>query len=142
VHKFVRFLTLPNNLFFTQIIKSIMYPPPLFTTASFGQVFDPTLEEIRRFGREKVVEPILEQSVVVEGNSAQTVGERAEEVVIRWGKVRRVGRMCVVGRCRAEESRHVVDLGVFAGLFPPDGEVVDNSVQQWRSGSSQAVHNV
>jgi hypothetical protein len=35
----------------------------------FGQVFDPTLEEIRQFVRE-VVEPILEPSVVVEGNSA------------------------------------------------------------------------
>jgi hypothetical protein len=37
---------------------------------------------------------------------------------------------CVVGRCRAEESLHVVDPGVFTGLLPPDGEVVDNSVQQ------------
>jgi hypothetical protein len=34
----------------------------------------------------------------------------------------------VVGRCHAEESLHVVDPGVFAGLLPPDGEV-DNSVQ-------------
>jgi hypothetical protein len=38
--------------------------------------------------------------------------------------------VCVVGRCHIEESRHVVDPGVFAGLLPPDGEVVDNSVQQ------------
>jgi hypothetical protein len=30
----------------------------------------------------------------------------------------------------AEESLHVVDLGGFAGLLPPDGEVADNSVQQ------------
>jgi hypothetical protein len=37
---------------------------------------------------------------------------------------------CVVGRCHAEESLHVVDPGVFAGLLPPDGEVVDSSVQQ------------
>jgi hypothetical protein len=29
-----------------------------------------------------------------------------------------------------EESLHVVDPGVSAGLFPPDGEVVDNSIQQ------------
>jgi hypothetical protein len=58
-----------------------------------GQVFDHTLEEIRRFGPEELVRPILELSVVVEGNSSQIVGERAEEVVIRWGKVRRVGRM-------------------------------------------------
>jgi hypothetical protein len=86
-------LTLPNNLFFTQIIKpSINY---LFSSvthdcpATFGQVFDPTLEEIRRFGREEV-EEILELSVVVEGNSAQIVRERAEEVVIRWDKVWRV----------------------------------------------------
>jgi hypothetical protein len=77
--------------------------------------------------------------------------ERGEEVVIRWGEVRRVERMCkklpversripewplpsclqcVVGRCHAEESLHVVDPGVFAGLIPPDGEVVDNSVQK------------
>jgi hypothetical protein len=59
----------------------------------FRQFFDSTLEEIRRFGREEIVQPILELSVVVEGNSAQIVGERVEEVVIRWGKVRRVGRM-------------------------------------------------
>jgi hypothetical protein len=39
---------------------------------------------------------------------------------------------CVVGRCHAEESLHVVDPGVFAGLLPPEGEVFDNSnsVQQ------------
>jgi hypothetical protein len=36
----------------------------------------------------------------------------------------------VVGHCHAEESFHVFDPGVFAGLLPPDGEVVDNSVQQ------------
>jgi hypothetical protein len=51
------------------------------------------LEEIRRFDREEIVEPILELRVVVEGNSVQIVGERAGEVVMRWGKVRRVGRM-------------------------------------------------
>jgi hypothetical protein len=37
---------------------------------------------------------------------------------------------CVFGRCHAEESHHVVDPSVFAGLLPPDGEVFDNSVQQ------------
>jgi hypothetical protein len=37
---------------------------------------------------------------------------------------------CVVGRCHAKESIHVVDLGVFAGLLPPGGEVVDSSVQE------------
>jgi hypothetical protein len=37
---------------------------------------------------------------------------------------------CVVGRRHAEESLHVVNPEVFAGYFPPDGEVVDNSVQQ------------
>jgi hypothetical protein len=37
---------------------------------------------------------------------------------------------CVVGRCHAEESLHVVDAGVFARLLPPDGEVADNSVHQ------------
>jgi hypothetical protein len=37
---------------------------------------------------------------------------------------------CVIGRCDAEESLHVVDPGVFAGLLPPDGEVVDNSFKQ------------
>jgi hypothetical protein len=107
------------------------------------------LEDIRWFGREEVVELILELSIVVEGNAEQTVGERAEEVVIRWGKVRRVGLMCknlpdeflnvrfrhvcsvcVVGRCHAEESLHAVDPGVFAELLPPDDEVVVNSVQQ------------
>jgi hypothetical protein len=68
-----------------------MYSPPLFTTVS--QVFYSNLEETRRFGREEIVEPILEVIVIVEGNSAQIVGERAEEVIIRWGMVRRVGRM-------------------------------------------------
>jgi hypothetical protein len=40
-----------------------------------------------------------------------------------------LGLQCVVGRCYAEESLHVVDPGVFAGLLPSDGEVVDKSVQ-------------
>jgi hypothetical protein len=76
---------LPNNLFFTQIIKqSINY---VFSSnihdclQTFGQVSDPTLEEIRRCGREEIVEPILELRVVVEGNSAQIVGERERK---RW----------------------------------------------------------
>jgi hypothetical protein len=38
--------------------------------------------------------------------------------------------VCVAGRCHAEGSLHVVDPGVFAGLLPLEGEVVDNSVQQ------------
>jgi hypothetical protein len=37
---------------------------------------------------------------------------------------------CVVRRCHGEESLHVVDPGGFAGLLPPNGEVVDNIVQQ------------
>jgi hypothetical protein len=51
------------------------------------------LEEIHQFGHEEVVKPSLELSVIVEGNSLQIVGERTEEVLIRWGKVRKVGRM-------------------------------------------------
>jgi hypothetical protein len=87
---------LPNKLFFTQIIKeSISYVFSIIHDClpTFGQVFDPTLEEIRWFGHEEVVEPILEFSIIVEGNSMQIVGERAEEVVIQWGKVWRVGQM-------------------------------------------------
>jgi hypothetical protein len=38
--------------------------------------------------------------------------------------------VCVVGHCDAEESLLVIDLGVFAGLLPPDGKVVDSSAQQ------------
>jgi hypothetical protein len=38
------------------------------------------LEEIHQFGREEV-EPILEFSII-QGNTTQIVGERAEEVVI------------------------------------------------------------
>jgi hypothetical protein len=83
VHKFVRFLTLPNNLFFTQIIKrSINY---VLSSSihdclpTFGHVFDPSLGEIHRFGREEFVEQILELRVVAEGNSAQIVGERERE---------------------------------------------------------------
>jgi hypothetical protein len=72
---------------------------------------------------EEVVDPILELSVV-EGNSAQIVRERAEEVVIRWGKVRRVGQMW------KNLSVEFPNGCVFTGLLPPDGEIVDNSVQQ------------
>jgi hypothetical protein len=119
------FLMLPNNLFFTQIMKeslnyvfcSIIYD----CLPTFWQVFDTTLEEIRRFGREEVVEPILELSVVVEGNSEQIVGESGRGGNT-MGQGRRVGRMwknlpvefpewplssclqCVVARCHAEES--------------------------------------
>jgi hypothetical protein len=97
VHKFVCFFNPKNNLLFTQIIKQLINY--VFSSiihdclTTFEQVFDPTIEEIRRSGREEFVEPIFEISVVVEGNSAPIVGEKAEEVVIRWGKVRRVGRM-------------------------------------------------
>jgi hypothetical protein len=38
--------------------------------------------------------------------------------------------VCVVGRCHAEESLHVGNPGGFSGLLPPDGKVVDNSIQQ------------
>jgi hypothetical protein len=86
------FLRLKNNLFFNQTIKYVFFLIIRDCLPKFGQVFDPTLEETRRFGREKFVEPLLELSVVVERNSAQML-ERAEEVVIRWGKIRRVGRM-------------------------------------------------
>jgi hypothetical protein len=76
----VRFLTLSNNSFFTQIIKqSINYISSAIIhdcLPTFGQIFEPTLKAIRQFGREEVVKPILELSVVVEGNSAQIVGER------------------------------------------------------------------
>jgi hypothetical protein len=76
----------PNNLFFTQIIKhSTNYVFSFINhdcLPTFGQVFDPTLEEIRWFGYEEIIELISELSVIVEGNSAQIVGERVEEVVI------------------------------------------------------------
>jgi hypothetical protein len=42
----------------------------------FGKLLDPTLEKIHWFGSEEVVEPILELSIIVEGNSEQIVGER------------------------------------------------------------------
>jgi hypothetical protein len=112
---------------------------------TFGQVFHSTLEEICRFGREEVVEPILEFRVVVEGNSAgcwrvsgrggnpmgqgpesRTDVEEYPGRVPEWPLSSCLQR--VVGRYHAEESLHVVDPGVFAGLLPPDGEVVDNSV--------------
>jgi hypothetical protein len=51
------------------------------------------LQVICRSGPEEVVEPILEFRFFAEGNSLQIVGENAEEVVIRRGKVRRVGWM-------------------------------------------------
>jgi hypothetical protein len=90
----VRFFIAYKHLFFTQTINQLCilldYSRRLPT---IRQVFDPTLEEISQFDREEIVESILELSVVVEGNSAQIIGEKAEEVVIRWGKVRRVGEM-------------------------------------------------
>jgi hypothetical protein len=83
----------------------------------------------------------------MEGNSAQIVGESGrggnpmgqgpESGVDVEESPSRVPEwplssclQCVVGRCNAEESLYVVDPDVFAGLLPPDGEVVDNSVQQ------------
>jgi hypothetical protein len=54
VHKFVRFFNASTNLFFIQIIKqSINYVFSSIThdcLPKFGQVFDPTLGEISRFG--------------------------------------------------------------------------------------------
>jgi hypothetical protein len=142
----VQFLTLPNNLFFSQIIKqSISYV--FFSIIhdclpTFGQVFVPTLEEIHQFGREEV-EPILELGVI-EINSVQIVGrggnpmgqgpeiradvEESPNRVPEW--LLSSCLQCVVRHCHAEESLHVFDLGVFGGLLPPDGEVVDNSFQE------------
>jgi hypothetical protein len=144
------FLTLSNNLFFTQIIKqSINY---VFSSIihdclpMFGQVLEPSLEEIHRFGREEVVEPILEHSIIVEGNYLQIVGESGRGGnLMGQGPEGRVDveespsrvpewllpscLQCVVWRCHSEESLHVVNPGVFAGLLPPGGEVVD-SIQQ------------
>jgi hypothetical protein len=63
---------LPNNLLFSQIIKQLINY--VFSSIihnchpTFGQVFNPMLEEIRQFGHEEV-EPILELSVIVEGIS-------------------------------------------------------------------------
>jgi hypothetical protein len=55
VHKFMRFLALPNNLFFTQTIKQsinhVFFSITHDCLPTFGQVFNPTLEEIRRFGQ-------------------------------------------------------------------------------------------
>jgi hypothetical protein len=93
VHKFVRFSLRPNNVFFTQTVKQSINCVFSSIIHDCLPTFDPTFEEIHRFGREEIVEPILELSVVVEGNSAQIVGGRAEDVVIRWSKVRRVGWM-------------------------------------------------
>jgi hypothetical protein len=59
VHQFVPFFNTSNHLFFTQIIKqSINYV--FFSIIhdclpTFGQVFDPTLEEIRWLVREEIV---------------------------------------------------------------------------------------
>jgi hypothetical protein len=62
------FVTLPNNLFFTQIIKQLtnyVFSAIIHNCLpTFGQVFDRTLEEIRRFGHEEVIEPILELSII------------------------------------------------------------------------------
>jgi hypothetical protein len=63
------FLTLPNNLLLTKIIKQLInyvFSIVHYCLPTFGQVFGHTLEQIRRFGLEEVVEPILELCVVVE----------------------------------------------------------------------------
>jgi hypothetical protein len=110
-----------------------------------GQVFVPTLEEIRRFGHEEIIEPVLELNVV-EGNSALIVeesrrggnpmGQGPESRVDVEESPSRVPEwplssflQCVVGRCHAEESLHL-DPGDFVGLFPPGAKVVDSSIQQ------------
>jgi hypothetical protein len=149
----LRFFNASKNLFFIKIIKkSINYVFSSIThdcLPTFGQVIYPMLEEIHLFGHEEFVEPILELSVVLEGNSAQIVGESrrggnpmgggggpesrvdVEESPIRVPEWHFSSCLqCVVGCCHAEESLHAVDPGVFAGLLPPDAEVVDNSVQQ------------
>jgi hypothetical protein len=112
---------------------------------TFRQVFDPMLEEILRFGHEEVVEPILELSVVEgicadcwreSGRGGNLMGQSLESRADVEESPSRVPKwlllsclQCVVGRCHAEESLHVVDPGVSAGLLPPDGKVVDNSIQ-------------
>jgi hypothetical protein len=133
------FLKLKNNSFFTPIIKqSINY---VFSSiihdclSTFRQVCDPTLEEIRRFGRTETFEPILELSVVVEGNSADCWKKRRrDDSPMGQGPGSRADVEESPSRVpewrHAEESLHVVGPGVFAGLLPPDGEVVDNNVQQ------------
>jgi hypothetical protein len=77
------FLTLPNNLFSTQVIKqSINY---VFSSIiydclpTFGQVFNPTLEEIHRFGGEEIVQPILELSVAVERKNPRRLLEKEQK---------------------------------------------------------------
>jgi hypothetical protein len=63
-----------SKLFFTQTINyvfSIIHD----CLPTFGQVFDLTFKEVHQFGREEVVEPILELSVV-EGNGADCWRER------------------------------------------------------------------
>jgi hypothetical protein len=86
-------------------------------------------------------------SVVVEGNSPQIAGEsgrggnpmgqgpesRADveespSRVPEWPLF--LCSQCVIGCFHAEESLHVIDPGVFARVLPPDGEVVNNSIQQ------------
>jgi hypothetical protein len=78
------FLTLTNNLFFTPVIKQSINNVFFYiihdVLPTIGQVFDPTLEEIRRFGREEFVQPILDLSAVVEGKLAQLL-ERERK---RW----------------------------------------------------------
>jgi hypothetical protein len=91
----------------------------------------------------------LELSVVVEENSAKIVEERESRrggYPMGLGPESRVDvedspsrvpewplsscLQCVVGRFHVEESLHVANQGVLAGLLPPDGEGVDNSVQR------------
>jgi hypothetical protein len=91
------FLTLPNNLFFTHSNnQSIMYSPPLFTTASqrSGRFSIPRLKKSSGLAVKKPSSQFWRRCWR-KLRCAQIVGERerAEEVVIRWGKVRRVGRM-------------------------------------------------
>jgi hypothetical protein len=142
VHMFVQFSKASNNLFFTQIInQSIMYYPPLFTTAS------------RFLGRFSIPH-LISASLAVKKSSSQFWRKLRADC---WREGRRGGNpmgqgpesradveespsrvferplspclQCVVGRYHAGELLRVGDPGVLAGLLPTDGEDVDNSIQ-------------
>jgi hypothetical protein len=141
----------PNNLFVKQINnQSIMYSPQLFTTASrsSGRFSIPCLKKSAGLAVKKSSSQFRSSASLLKGTPRRLLERESErgDNPMRQGPENRMDMeespsrapewplssclQCVVGRCHAAESLHVVDPGVFAGLLPPEGEVVDNSVQQ------------
>lgn len=57
------------------------------------QFFCSTPEDIRWFGIERFIKPILKRDVFIKGNFLQVVGWRLEEIETRYSKIKSIGRV-------------------------------------------------